>query len=151
MVVLYRCICSRNYAEWRASWDDKEPSPRLEKEKGVEGFPIQVRGHQHTIECIVTDGSMIASSCLQGQLKIWDASTGELVAEIDRASHFERNEVVNATSVSTDDVRMGFIRKLENSPSPPPQHATRNSLKLNFEFGGNSERGENSFRLEFLF
>lgn len=86
---------------------------------------------------------MIASSCLQGQLKIWDASNGELVAEIDRASHFERNEVINSTSVSTDDVR---VRKVENSPSPPPPHGTRNSLKLNFEFGAANDGRENSFK-----
>lgn len=24
LVVFYRCICSRNYAEWRSSWNDAE-------------------------------------------------------------------------------------------------------------------------------
>lgn len=24
LVVLYRCICSRNYAEWRTSWSDTD-------------------------------------------------------------------------------------------------------------------------------
>ena len=110
-----------------------------------------MRGHQHTIECIVTDGCMIASACLQGQLKIWDANNGELVAEIDRVGHFERSEAKNVTSVSSDDVRMGGIaKKLEKSPSPPPpQFATRNSLKLNFEFSANNDKRSNSFRTTF--
>ncbi|XP_052897024.1 sterol regulatory element-binding protein cleavage-activating protein isoform X1 [Anopheles moucheti] len=90
MIVLYRCICTRNYAEWRASWQesDSETEPKPEQCL-LEGVPVQVDGHVHRIECLVTDGNMIASSCLQGQVKIWDVSNGELMAEIDRLHYFE--------------------------------------------------------------
>uniref|UniRef100_A0A182Q249 Sterol regulatory element-binding protein cleavage-activating protein n=1 Tax=Anopheles farauti TaxID=69004 RepID=A0A182Q249_9DIPT len=90
MIVLYRCICTRNYAEWRASWheSDSETEPKQEQCL-LEGVPVQVNGHLHRVECLVTDGNMIASSCLQGQVKVWDVSNGELMAEIDRLSYFE--------------------------------------------------------------
>uniref|UniRef100_A0A182JU38 Sterol regulatory element-binding protein cleavage-activating protein n=1 Tax=Anopheles christyi TaxID=43041 RepID=A0A182JU38_9DIPT len=90
MIVLYRCICTRNYAEWRASWQESDSETEPKQEQCLlEGVPIQVNGHAHRIECLVTDGNMIASSCLQGQVKIWDVSNGELMAEIDRLNYFE--------------------------------------------------------------
>uniref|UniRef100_A0A182P5P6 Sterol regulatory element-binding protein cleavage-activating protein n=1 Tax=Anopheles epiroticus TaxID=199890 RepID=A0A182P5P6_9DIPT len=90
MIVLYRCICTRNYAEWRASWQESDSETEPKQEQCLlEGVPIQVDGHVHRIECLVTDGNMIASSCLQGQVKIWDVSNGELMAEIDRLNYFE--------------------------------------------------------------
>uniref|UniRef100_A0A182W1M5 Sterol regulatory element-binding protein cleavage-activating protein n=1 Tax=Anopheles minimus TaxID=112268 RepID=A0A182W1M5_9DIPT len=99
MIVLYRCICTRNYAEWRASWQesDSETEPKPEQCL-LEGVPIQVNGHVHRIECLVTDGTMIASSCLQGQVKIWDVSNGELMAEIDRLSYFELQQTRGSSS-----------------------------------------------------
>uniref|UniRef100_W4VSE5 Sterol regulatory element-binding protein cleavage-activating protein n=1 Tax=Corethrella appendiculata TaxID=1370023 RepID=W4VSE5_9DIPT len=90
-VVLYRCVCSKNYAEWRASWNsenEKPNEPKMEQHI-LEGFPIQVNGHKHRVECCVTDGNMIASSCLQGQVRVWDVTNGELVTEIDRLKYFE--------------------------------------------------------------
>uniref|UniRef100_A0A1Q3F4L8 Sterol regulatory element-binding protein cleavage-activating protein n=1 Tax=Culex tarsalis TaxID=7177 RepID=A0A1Q3F4L8_CULTA len=91
LVMLYRCMCTRNYAEWRASWtadSENEQEPKQEQ-RVLEGVPIQVNGHNHRIECLVTDGNMIASSCLQGQVKIWDVTNGELMAEIHRNNHFD--------------------------------------------------------------
>uniref|UniRef100_A0A1Q3F4Q8 Sterol regulatory element-binding protein cleavage-activating protein n=1 Tax=Culex tarsalis TaxID=7177 RepID=A0A1Q3F4Q8_CULTA len=91
LVMLYRCMCTRNYAEWRTSWtadSENEQEPKQEQ-RVLEGVPIQVNGHNHRIECLVTDGNMIASSCLQGQVKIWDVTNGELMAEIHRNNHFD--------------------------------------------------------------
>ncbi|XP_049292786.1 sterol regulatory element-binding protein cleavage-activating protein isoform X1 [Anopheles funestus] len=99
MIVLYRCICTRNYAEWRASWQesDSETEPKPEQCL-LEGVPVQVNGHVHRIECLVTDGNMIASSCLQGQVKVWDVSNGELMAEIDRLHYFELQQTRGSSS-----------------------------------------------------
>ncbi|XP_050081317.1 sterol regulatory element-binding protein cleavage-activating protein [Anopheles maculipalpis] len=99
MIVLYRCICTRNYAEWRASWQesDSETEPKPEQCL-LEGVPVQVNGHVHRIECLVTDGNMIASSCLQGQVKVWDVSNGELMAEIDRQHYFELQQTRGSSS-----------------------------------------------------
>ncbi|XP_076269719.1 SREBP cleavage activating protein isoform X2 [Rhynchophorus ferrugineus] len=87
-VVLYKCICSRNYAEWRASWyPDKNDEP-VEDQVLLEAVPVVLEGHNQEIECIATDGVHLASVCLGGQLKIWDNSTGELVKVIDRKMYF---------------------------------------------------------------
>ncbi|XP_053690026.1 sterol regulatory element-binding protein cleavage-activating protein [Sabethes cyaneus] len=90
LIVIYRCMCTRNYAEWRASWHDSESETEPNQEQRIlEGVAVQVNGHKHRIECLVTDGNMIASSCLQGQVKIWDVTNGELVAEIHRSNHID--------------------------------------------------------------
>lgn len=95
IVVMYRCICSRNYAEWRASRWDEDASIEINSEQVLEGFPIQVKGHRYNVECVVTDGNLIASSCLQGLIKIWDSNNGDLVAEINRVGYFEQLQKYN--------------------------------------------------------
>lgn len=90
MVVFYRCICTRNYAEWRSSWNDTD-TEHLNTQRILEGVPIQIKGHTHRIECLVTDGTVVISSCLEGQVKVWDANNGELMLNIDRAKYFKMN------------------------------------------------------------
>lgn len=89
LVVIYRCVCTRNYAEWRSSWNESEMPVETSSDHILDAVPVQVNGHRSKIECVVTDGSLIGSSCLQGQLKIWDANNGELVTQIDRQAFFE--------------------------------------------------------------
>ncbi|CAH4038841.1 unnamed protein product [Pieris brassicae] len=94
MVVLYRCICSRHYAEWRASWnEDEEYKKIIAKQPAVqlvmEAVPLVVAGHSQEVECIVTDGEKIVSSCLQGNIKIWDSLNGEIITSIDRCAYFQ--------------------------------------------------------------
>ncbi|XP_059607670.1 sterol regulatory element-binding protein cleavage-activating protein [Phlebotomus argentipes] len=85
LVVLYRCICTRNYAEWRASWTDADPTARPRVEHVIQSStPIAVTGHRHRVECLAMDGLMVASSCLEGNIRIWDVNGGELIAEINR-------------------------------------------------------------------
>ncbi|XP_053676594.1 sterol regulatory element-binding protein cleavage-activating protein [Anopheles nili] len=109
MIVLYRCVCTRNYAEWRASWHESDSETDSKPEQYLlEGVPIQVNGHAHRVECLVTDGNMIASSCLQGQVKVWDITNGELMAEIDRQHYFELQQV----------------RVSSSSPQTPPSPST---------------------------
>lgn len=50
----------------------------------MEAVPIVVKGHTQEIECLATNGDSVVSSCLQGQLKMWNPSSGELIANIDR-------------------------------------------------------------------
>ncbi|XP_059059772.1 sterol regulatory element-binding protein cleavage-activating protein [Achroia grisella] len=94
MVVLYRCICSRHYAEWRASWNEDSMYRKIiEKQPAVqlvmEAVPTVVAGHSQEVECLVTDGDKIVSSCLQGNIKVWDSQNGELLANIDRHAFFK--------------------------------------------------------------
>ncbi|KAJ8916296.1 hypothetical protein NQ315_016437 [Exocentrus adspersus] len=88
-VVLYRCICTRNYAEWRASWFAERAEESSDDQVLLEAVPVVLDGHQQEIECIATDGTSIVSACLGGQLKIWDNSTGELLTQVDRKLCFE--------------------------------------------------------------
>ncbi|XP_026840843.1 sterol regulatory element-binding protein cleavage-activating protein [Drosophila persimilis] len=84
MVVFYRCICTRNYAEWRSSWNESE-APHKKTEQILEGVPTQIAGHKHRIECLVSDGAYIISCCLKGQIRVWDARSGEQLASIGRS------------------------------------------------------------------
>ncbi|XP_039763259.1 sterol regulatory element-binding protein cleavage-activating protein [Pararge aegeria] len=94
MVVLYRCICSKHYAEWRASWnEDSEYKRIIENEPAVqlvmEAVPLVVAGHSQEVECLVTDGEKVVSSCLQGNIKVWDSLNGEIITNIDRSAYFK--------------------------------------------------------------
>ncbi|XP_043064122.1 sterol regulatory element-binding protein cleavage-activating protein [Drosophila ficusphila] len=84
MVVFYRCICTRNYAEWRSSWHESE-APYKQTEQILEGVPTQIAGHKHRIECLVSDGAYIISCCLKGQIRVWDARSGERLTNIARS------------------------------------------------------------------
>lgn len=83
MVVFYRCICTRNYAEWRSSWNESEVAHNTEQI--LEAVPTHIAGHTHKIECLASDGVNIVSCCLKGQIKVWDAKTGENMTTISRA------------------------------------------------------------------
>lgn len=102
-VVLYRCICSRHYAEWRSSstfwslgwsWAGNagggltQESREYYSQIVAESMPLVLDGHRSPIECISTDGDVVSSVCLAGQLHIWDIQTGDAVAQIDRNNYF---------------------------------------------------------------
>lgn len=100
MVVLYRCICSRNYAEWRASWFQQEKIHDPSTQLVLEAVPLVLDGHYQEVECIATDGNTVASSCLAGHVKVWDSISGEQLAHIDRKqffnSYLQKNDKVSA-------------------------------------------------------
>ena len=86
---LYRCVCSRNYAEWRTSWnygpDQKISSNDFYTQIVQESVPIELKGHKHEVEALVSDGNLVVSLCLGGSLSTWDSYTGEIVTQIDRS------------------------------------------------------------------
>lgn len=147
MIVMYRCICSRNYAEWRSSrWDDSEIMETMAKnneQQVLEGYPIPVKGHKHNIECVVSDGNLIATSCLQNIIKIWSSTNGELVAEINRVSYFEQLQAYNIEQ-----------RKMSSPPSseseenlikqPQQQNSNQVRLRTNLNFDFQSSRLRNN-------
>lgn len=110
MVVFYRCICTRNYAEWRSSWNDTDII-HPKRQRILEGVPILVRGHTHRIECLVTDGEVVASSCLDGQVKLWDINNGELIASIDRNGYFRMNQQLSVAT--TPDMMSSTIQRVK--------------------------------------
>ncbi|KAJ8926743.1 hypothetical protein NQ314_020860 [Rhamnusium bicolor] len=129
-VVLYRCVCSRNYAEWRASWFNEKTEESADDQVLLEAIPVALEGHQQEIECIATDGTNIVSACLGGQLKVWDNNTGELLAQIDRKSYFVDDK--------TQDLITEFDDTLSDyeSGSPPSRDESFPRLlnKINTDF-----------------
>nr|CAI5846666.1 unnamed protein product [Callosobruchus analis] len=131
LVVLYRCVCSRNYAEWRASWRGEKESSGGEEEDRVllEAVPVVLEGHAREVECIATDGRTVVSCCLGGQLKMWDTSTGELLSQIDRKDRF--------SSESSQDLSTEYEDTLSDyeSGSPPSREPFPKLLnKINTDF-----------------
>lgn len=145
-VVLYKCICSRNYAEWRSSWYPDRHDEAVEDQVLLEAVPVVLEGHTQEIECIATDGVHLASVCLGGQLKIWDNSTGELVNVIDRKSYFidESDKFVNeyddpsdyesASPPSTDDVFPKLTNRINTDFSSFKPRTSDDAFDARFEF-----------------
>ncbi|KAJ8666955.1 hypothetical protein QAD02_008617 [Eretmocerus hayati] len=101
MVVLYRCICSRNYAEWRASWSSSQDKASHDSatQLVLEALPLVLEGHMQEVECIATDGNTVASSCLAGHIRVWDPLSGEQLAHIDRNQFLNdsHHEITNSS------------------------------------------------------
>lgn len=104
MIVFYRCICSRNYAEWRSSWNDSTTDTAYPKTQRIfESAPIQIKCHSHRIECMVTDGRMLACSCLDGKITTWDISNGEQIGVINRKNYFTVNRRLSGPNTPNDE------------------------------------------------
>uniref|UniRef100_A0A672Z6L2 Sterol regulatory element-binding protein cleavage-activating protein n=1 Tax=Sphaeramia orbicularis TaxID=375764 RepID=A0A672Z6L2_9TELE len=79
---LYRVLCPRNYGQNGVAHgrrrrgdlpcDDYGYSPPVS-----EISPLLLRGHSMDIECLASDGMLLASCCLAGQIRVWDAQTGD--------------------------------------------------------------------------
>ncbi|CAH1788116.1 unnamed protein product [Owenia fusiformis] len=84
---LYRCMCSRNYAKWRTSWTRLKRSKRKSSQyvkQIIDTLPLVLEGHKQEVECLVTDGPLIVSACLGGQIRVWDSTSGECLTAIPR-------------------------------------------------------------------
>lgn len=128
MVVLYRCICSRNYAEWRASWYQKEKTHDSVTQLMLEAVPLVLEGHTQDVECIATDGNTIASTCLAGHIRIWDSTSGEQLAHIDRRQFFSGPQKhLSQTSPDADELMSDY-----ESGSPPSRGEMEAAQSLGF-------------------
>ncbi|GFN75373.1 sterol regulatory element-binding protein cleavage-activating protein [Plakobranchus ocellatus] len=87
MVMLYRCMCSRNYSRWRHSWARSSRRRSRGYFKQIkESVPLVLSGHTQSIECLLGENGLIVSCCLGGHLKIWDSNSGECINTISRKS-----------------------------------------------------------------
>ncbi len=87
MMILYKCVCPRNYAKWRSSWgtQGRTSRERLRYQKKIrESVPLLLQGHNQAVDCVVTDGPLVVTSCLGGELRVWDSTSGECHTVIDR-------------------------------------------------------------------
>lgn len=127
MVVLYRCICSRNYAEWRTSWHQQEKTHDSVTQLVLEAVPLVMEGHTQEVECIATDGNMVASTCLAGHIKIWDPTSGEQLAHIDRRQFFSGSSK-NLSQMSPDGDELMSDYESGSPPSRGEMEAAQQSL-----------------------
>ncbi|KAM8826089.1 sterol regulatory element-binding protein cleavage-activating protein isoform 1-T1 [Synchiropus picturatus] len=84
---LYRVLCPRNYGQNGVAHgrrrrgdlpcDDYGYSPPVS-----EISPLLLRGHCMDIECLASDGMLLVSCCLAGQIRVWDAQTGDCLTVI---------------------------------------------------------------------
>ncbi|GFU36985.1 sterol regulatory element-binding protein cleavage-activating protein [Nephila pilipes] len=112
MVVLYRCMCSKHYAEWRTSWKNSTAVDGMYSESAadanlvMETFPLKLYGHSQELEFISADDDMVVSSCLDGNINVWDAISGECRISINRTKHGiklrKRTNFKNSESFSSD-------------------------------------------------
>ncbi|XP_017777723.1 PREDICTED: sterol regulatory element-binding protein cleavage-activating protein isoform X2 [Nicrophorus vespilloides] len=132
--VLYKCICSRNYAEWRASWTSDKSGDESDIPVLLEAVPVVLDGHTQEIECIATDGFSIVSTCLGGHLKVWDANTGELITNIIRRQLID---TLNQSDSNLDCDENGHSDYESGSPPSRDENfmsfpSLRNKINTNF-------------------
>lgn len=61
-----------------------------------------VAGHTQEVECLVTDGEKVVSSCLQGNIKVWDSQNGEIITNIDRSAYVSDTKYNSKLSTKPD-------------------------------------------------
>ncbi|XP_062395530.1 LOW QUALITY PROTEIN: sterol regulatory element-binding protein cleavage-activating protein [Sardina pilchardus] len=84
---LYRVLCPRNYGQNGVSHGRRRRGELPCDEYGYsppisEISPLLLRGHSMDIECLASDGMLLASCCLAGQIRVWDAQTGDCLTVI---------------------------------------------------------------------
>lgn len=141
MVVLYRCICTRNYAEWRASWHHQEKTSDSATQLVLEAVPLVLDGHVQEVECIATDGNTVASSCLAGHIRVWDTISGEQLSFVDRRQFFSspKKDLINPTQ-DQDELMSDY-----ESGSPPSRGEMEYSNSYNFPTNSSSIHKRKSF------
>ncbi|KAK9501038.1 hypothetical protein O3M35_002162 [Rhynocoris fuscipes] len=123
-MVLYRCVCSRNYAQWRSAWTDgasgkpTSSSQNYNRQVLLESMPCELKGSSgQIISQIVSDriSSTVACSYLSGEIDVWCYASGEKIACIDRLSYFNANNKKDMKLNMEEDTVSDY-----ESGSPPP-------------------------------
>ncbi|CAG2162507.1 unnamed protein product [Oppiella nova] len=94
-VLMYRCMCSRNYAEWRDSWSQTLKFGKNQTiKKGVSSYdfidfetnPIRLQDHEQELNHLASnsDTPFVLSICTDGDLRVWDVLSGECHTYIKR-------------------------------------------------------------------
>uniref|UniRef100_A0A8C4J620 Sterol regulatory element-binding protein cleavage-activating protein n=2 Tax=Dromaius novaehollandiae TaxID=8790 RepID=A0A8C4J620_DRONO len=84
---LYRVFCPKNYGQNGLSHSRRKRGDLPCDDYGysppeTEIVPLVLRGHLMDIECLASDGMLLVSCCLVGQIRVWDAQTGDCLTVI---------------------------------------------------------------------
>lgn len=133
---LYRLLCPKNYGQNGLS--------QRRRKKGdmpcdyydytppeTEIVPLVLRGHLMDIECLASDGMLLVSCCLAGQIRVWDAQTGDCLTVIPKqglrresSGIFEYqdswDQISDCKYNLEDSVENGYLLKRRMTPSKPP-------------------------------
>uniref|UniRef100_A0A8C3TNT9 Sterol regulatory element-binding protein cleavage-activating protein n=1 Tax=Catharus ustulatus TaxID=91951 RepID=A0A8C3TNT9_CATUS len=131
---LYRVLCPKNYGQngpgrrrrGDLPCDDYGYSP-----PETEIVPLVLRGHLMDIECLASDGMLLVSCCLVGQIRVWDAQTGDCLTVIpkprlrrDSSGIFDYQEGWDASPDGKNGLEDSFesghqLKRLLGPPQPP--------------------------------
>uniref|UniRef100_F6QZI8 Sterol regulatory element-binding protein cleavage-activating protein n=1 Tax=Ciona intestinalis TaxID=7719 RepID=F6QZI8_CIOIN len=81
--IMYRCVCSRNYANWRKPRRNRQTVGSYISSVG-DSMPIVLAGHSQLIECVRAEGTNVISSDISSELKVWDSHSGDCTCTIQR-------------------------------------------------------------------
>ena len=98
LVSLYRCLCTREYADWRSSWFEKSRSDGKNLEDLVtETLPIKFLAHNQEIEylCANTSDGIVVTSDLLGNVKVWNILSCDCKHFIQRSHFKEKTSTAN--------------------------------------------------------
>ncbi|XP_051922424.1 sterol regulatory element-binding protein cleavage-activating protein isoform X2 [Hippocampus zosterae] len=133
LLCLYRLLCPRNYGQ--------NGGRRRRGDRPCDGYgywppvseisPLLLRGHSMDIECLASDGMLLASCCLAGQIRVWDAQTGDCLTVIPKHGRGRRSSMdcwvnvssegpepsLSGDSLSEDE---GYQVRHRTTPSRPP-------------------------------
>ncbi|XP_013919538.1 PREDICTED: sterol regulatory element-binding protein cleavage-activating protein [Thamnophis sirtalis] len=84
---LYKVLCPKNYGQNELSHSRRRRGDLPCDDYGysppeTEIIPLVLRGHLMDIECLASDGMLLVSCCLVGQIRVWDAQTGDCLTVI---------------------------------------------------------------------
>ncbi|XP_067400605.1 sterol regulatory element-binding protein cleavage-activating protein [Emydura macquarii macquarii] len=84
---LYRVFCPKNYGQNGLAHSRRKRGDLPCDDYGysppeTEIAPLVLRGHLMDIECLASDGMLLVSCCLVGQIRVWDAQTGDCLTVI---------------------------------------------------------------------
>uniref|UniRef100_A0A8C0UT73 Sterol regulatory element-binding protein cleavage-activating protein n=1 Tax=Cyanistes caeruleus TaxID=156563 RepID=A0A8C0UT73_CYACU len=131
---LYRVLCPKNYGQSGPGrrrrgdlpCDDYGYSP-----PETEIVPLVLRGHLMDIECLASDGMLLVSCCLVGQIRVWDAQTGDCLTVIpkprlrrDSSGIFDYQEGWDPSPDGKNGLEDSFesshqLKRLLGPPQPP--------------------------------
>lgn len=93
-IIMYKCMCSRRYDEWRSSWSTNGDILGLSGDlKGkmddymLETILMKREAHQEEIEMIASSDKdpYLAVTSMNGDLSVWDVLSGECHLQVNRS------------------------------------------------------------------